>query len=131
MVIPLCHIKITNPKSKEFIPDVIPGFIAYCFLMNVTHFVSGWCLCIVPIRIFLFSFLSFVHSCLPTYLLPFCLTVPIYPSLWLDLLVNPLAFVILVASFTFPSGLPSRRLRTLKSDIPIVLNQITKLQKYS
>jgi hypothetical protein len=28
MVIPLCHFQITNPKTKEFIPDVIPGFIA-------------------------------------------------------------------------------------------------------
>jgi hypothetical protein len=36
-----------------------------------------------------------------------------------------------VASFTFPSFLPSRRLTTLRSDIPIVFNQITKWQKYS
>jgi hypothetical protein len=34
-----------------------------------------------------------------------------YPSLCLDLLVNPTAFAVVVASITFPSFLPSRRLR--------------------
>jgi len=115
MVIPLCHIQITNAKTKEFMPDVIPGFIAHCFLMTVTRFCFRL-MSLHHILPYLPFLLSFPHSCLPTFLLPFCLTITIYPSLCLILLMSPMSFAIVVAFFIFHSFLPSRRHRDDEHD---------------
>jgi len=116
MVIPLCYILITNLKTNNAFQMSSQGLLYIVLQWRSLIFVSGWWLCIMPIAVFLFSFLSVLHSCLPTFLVPFYLTVHIYPSLCLDLLVNPLAFAILVVSFTLPYFLPSRRLRDDKHD---------------
>ena len=117
MVIPLCYILITNLKTKNSFQMSSQGLLHIVLQWRSLIFVSGWWLCIVPVAVFLFSFLSLIHSCLPNFLLPFYLTVPIYYFLWLDLLVNPVAFAILVAASAFPYFLPSGRLRDDEHDV--------------
>jgi len=90
----------------------------YCtFFSNEGHFFCFMLTSVHHTHPYLCFFLSFLHSFFPSKFPSFFfLTIPIYPSLCLDLLVNPLAFAIFVASFTFPSFLPSRKRSNDKHD---------------
>jgi len=66
---PLYYILITNLKLKNSLHMSSHGLL-HIVLQWSLIFVSDWCLCIMPIPIFLFSFLSFIHSRLSTFLSP-------------------------------------------------------------